>query len=285
MVSPARRREAIKHLVRRFRVSERRACRVLGQHRSTQRYQAVPVDYEQRLVKRMNELAAEHPRWGYRTVTTLLVGEGWKVNLKRVRRLWRLEGNRVPRRHSKGTGKRAEGIPSNAAWKLRAKHPNHIWGMGFIGQTTRRGTAFRILNVVDEFTRLPLACRVDNSIGTHDVMEELEAMVAANGKPKIVRCDNGREFIVTTLRSWLAERGIAVAYIEKGQPQQNYFVERYNGTMRNEVLANEDFDTVLEARIILQKWALEEYNTRRPHRGHGMLTPRRFADRWKVGRR
>ena len=93
MVSPARRREAIRHLVRRFRVSERRACRVLGQHRSTQRYQPVPVDYEQRLVKRMNELAAEHPRWGYRTITTLLVGEGWNVNLKRVRRLWRLEGN------------------------------------------------------------------------------------------------------------------------------------------------------------------------------------------------
>ena len=122
-------------------------------------------------------------------------------------------------------------------------------------------------------------------IGTHDVLAELEGMVAANGKPKIVRCDNGREFIATTLRSWLAERGIAVAYIEKGQPQQNCFVEQYNGTMRNEVLANEDFDTVLEARIILQKWALEEYNTRRPHRGHGMLTPRQFADRWKVGRR
>ncbi len=285
MVSPARRREAVKHLVQRFHVSERRACRVLGQHRSTQRYEAVPVDYEQRLVKRMNELAAEHPRWGYRTIATLLVGEGWRVNVKRVRRLWRREGNRVPRRHSKGTGKRAEGIRSNAAWKLRAKHPNHIWGMDFMGETTRRGTAFRILNVVDEFTRVAMACRVDNSIGTHDVMEELEAIVAANGKPKIVRCDNGRKFIATTLRSWLAERGIAVAYIEKGQPQQNCFVERYNGTMRDEVLANEDFDTVLEARIILQKWALEEYNTRRPHRGHGMLTPRQFAERWKVGRR
>ncbi len=127
MVSLARRREAIKHLVRRFHVSERRACRVLGQHCSTQRYEPVHVDYEQTLVKRMNELAAEHPRRGYRTITTLLIGEGWKVNLKRVRRLWGLEGNRVPRRHSKGTGKRAEGIRSNAAWKLRATHPNHIW--------------------------------------------------------------------------------------------------------------------------------------------------------------
>ena len=285
MVSPARRREAIQHLVGRFRVSERRACRLLGQHRSTQRYRAVPVDYEQRLVKRMNELAAEHPRWGYRMVATLLRGEGWRVNDKRVRRLWRLEGNRVPKRRSKASGRRAEGLRSNAAWKLRSRHPNHIWGLDFMGETTRRGTAFRILNVVDEFTRLALACRVDTSIGTRDVIEELEKVVEVNGKPKIVRCDNGREFIAATLKNWLAERDIAVAYIEKGQPQQNCFVERYNGTMRDEVLTNEDFDTVLEARVILQQWALVDYNTRRPHRGHGMLTPRQFADGWKAGRR
>ena len=285
MVSPARRREAVKHLVRRFHVSERRACQVLDQHRSTQRYQAVPADYELRLIKRMNELAAEHPRWGYRMVATLLVGEGWKVNRKRVRRLWRLEGNRVPRRHSKGTGKRAEGVRTNAAWKLRAKHPNHIWGMDFMGETTRRGHRFRILNIVDEFTRVALVCRVDRSIGTHAVIEELQAIFAAKGKPKIIRCDNGREFIATTLKTWLAERGVAIAYIEKGQPQQNCFVERYNGTMRDEKLTNEDFDSVLEARIIVQEWAFEEYNTRRPHRGHGMLTPRQFAERWNVGRR
>src|SRR5438093_6828028 len=253
MVSPARRREAIKHLVRRFHVSERRACRVLGQHRSTQRYEPVPVDYEQRLVKRMNELAAEHPRWGYRTITTLLVGEGWNVNLKRVRRLWRLEGNRVPRRHSRGTGKRAEGIRSNAAWKLRAKHPNHIWGMDFIGETTRRGRHFRIFNVVDEFTRVALVCRVDTSIGTRAVIEELGPVFEASGKPKIIRSDNGREFIATTLKNWLAEHGVAIAYIEKGQPQQNCFVERYHGSMRDEVLANEAFDTVLEARIVVQQ--------------------------------
>ena len=285
MVSPARRREAIKHLVQRFHVSERRACRVLGQHRSTQRYEPVPADYTQRLVKRMNELAAGLPRSGYRPVATLLMAEGWRANPKRIQRLWRLEGNRVPRRHAKGTGKRAEGIRSNAAWKLRAKHPNHIWGMDFMGETTRRGRRFRILNVIDEFTRVALVCRVDTTIGTRAVMEELEAAFLAYGKPKIIRSDNGREFIAMTLKNWLAERGVAIAYIEKGQPQQNCFVERFNGSMRDEVLANEDFDTVLEARIIVRQWALEEYNTRRPHRGHGMLTPRQFAERWKVGRR
>jgi transposase InsO family protein len=157
--------------------------------------------------------------------------------------------------------------------------------MDFMGQTTRRGTSFRILNVVDEFTRLSLACRVDTSIGTRDVIEELQKILEVNGKPKIVRCDNGREFIAATLKSWLAEHGVATAYIEKGQPQQNCFVERFNGTMRDELLTNEDFDTVLEARIILQQWAFVEYNTRRPHRGHGKLTPRQFADGWKVGGR
>src|SRR5258708_17061223 len=184
MVSPARRREAIKHVVRRLHGWERRVCRVLGQHRSTQRYQPVPVDYEQRLVKRMNELAAEDPRWGYRTITTLLVGEGWKVNLKRIRRLWRLEGNRVPRRHSKGTGKRAEGIRSNAAWRLRAKHPNHIWGMDFIGEATRRGRRFRIFNVVDELTPVAPVCRVDTSIGTRAASAEPSPVFDADGKSK-----------------------------------------------------------------------------------------------------
>ena len=283
MVSPARRREAIKHLVQRFHVSERRACRVLGQHRSTQRYQAVPADYEQRLVKRMNELAAEHPRWGYRTIAKLIVGEGWHVNKKRIERLWRLGGNRVPKRRSKASGRKAEGIRNNAAWRLRSKRPNHIWGMDFMGETTRRGTAFRILNIVDEFTRLALACRVDKSIGTHDVIAELQALIEKEGRPKIIRCDNGREFIATTLKSWLAEHGVATAYIEKGQPQQNCFVERYNGTMRDEVLTNEDFDTVLEARIILQKWAFEEYNTHRPHRAHGMLTTTTVREQLESG--
>jgi putative transposase len=178
MVSPARCREAVRHLVRRFRVSERRACRLLDLHRSTYRYLALPADYEKGLVKRMNELAAEHPRWGYRMVCTLLRGEGWKVNLKRVARLWRQEGNRVLPRRSKASGKRAEGHSGNAGWKLRAKHPHHIWGMDFMGSRTRRGGPIRILNIVDEFTRLALGVRVDYSIGTADVMTELEQLFA-----------------------------------------------------------------------------------------------------------
>jgi hypothetical protein len=156
MVSPARCREAVRHLVRRFRVSERRACRLLDLHRSIHRYLAIPADYEKRLVKRLGELAAEHPKWGYRVMTTLLQGEGWRVNRKRVARLWRQEGNRVLPRRSKASGKKAEGHSGNARWKLRAKHPHHIWGMEFMRSRTRRGGSIRILNIVDEFTRLAL---------------------------------------------------------------------------------------------------------------------------------
>jgi putative transposase len=284
-VSPARCREAVRHLVRRFRVSERRACRLLDLHRSTYRYLAIPADYEKRLVKRLGELATEHPKWGYRVMTTLLQGEGWRVNRKRVARLWRQEGNRVLPRRAKASGKKAEGHSGNSGWKLRAKHPHHIWGMDFMGSRTRRGGPIRIFNIVDEFTRLALGVRVDHSIGTADVIAELEQLFAKPGKPKIIRCDNGREFISSTLKSWLAGLGIAIAYIEKGQPQQNCFVERFNGTMRTEKLDGEDFDSVLEARIVLREWAFEEYNNRRPHRGHGMLTPRQFADGWKAGSR
>ncbi len=274
----------MRHLVQRFRVSERRACRLLDQQRSTQRYKPLPPDYELRLVKRMNQLAQEHPRWGYRMVCTLLRSEGWLVNRKRVERLWRLEGNRVPPRRSKASGRKAEGASTNAAWNLPAKYPHHIWSFDFMVTRTRGGGPIRILNVVDEYTRLAVGCRVARSIGTRDVIAELDLLFAQHGKPKIIRSDNGREFIAASLRSWLAERGVTLALIEKASPQQNCFVERFNGTMREEKLNGEDFDSVLEARVVLREWALNEYNNLRPHRGHGMMTPRRFADSWKAGR-
>ena len=149
--------------------------------------------------------------------------------------------------------------------------------------TTRKGGAIRILNIVCEFTRLALGCRVDIHLGTREVIAELEAGFAQHGKPKIIRVDNGREFIAASLKDWLAAQGVILIHIEKGRPQQNCFVERYNGTMRSEVLDIEDFETVLEARVVLKEWAFNTYNTKRPHRGHGMMTPRRFDDnvrRW-----
>jgi putative transposase len=132
---------------------------------------------------------------------------------------------------------------------------------------------------------LALGCRVDRSIGARDVMAELEELFVDRGTPKIIRCDNGREFITSVLSDWLGEQGIRLAHIEKASPQQNCYVERYNGTMRDETINGEDFDSVLEARVVLRDWAFVEYNTRRPHRGLGMMTPRQFADAWPTGKK
>jgi putative transposase len=275
-VSPTRRRDAVRFLVKRRRVSERRACQLVGQHRSTQRYERVPAEYELRLVARMNELAAAHPRYGSRRVWALLRSEGWRVNRKRIERLWRLEGHRVPPRRSKASGSRARGTAEQAIWNLPAQRPNHVWSYDFMGSRTRDGGAIRILNVVDEYTRVALGCRVARSIGARDVITELERLFDLHGAPEVLRSDNGREFVAGSLGAWLAERGVKTAFIEKGSPQQNAFVERFNGTMRDELLNGEEFDNLLEARVVISNW-LVEYNTLRPHRGLGMLTPAAFA--------
>lgn len=284
MVSPARRRDAAAYLQRRHRVSERRACRLVGQHRSTQRYQRLEPEYELRLVARMNELAAAHPRYGYRRIWALLRTEGWRVNRKRIERLWRLEGHRVPPRRSQASGKRAQGSADNAVWNRPAAQPNHIWSYDFMSGRTRDGAALRILNVVDEYTRVALGCRVDRSIGASDVVAELERLFAKHGRPQVLRSDNGREFIAASLLDWLGERGVQTAFIEKGSPQQNPFVERFNGTMRDELLNGEEFDSLLEARVLINNW-IDEYNTLRPHRGLGMMTPAAFAARSNEGGR
>jgi transposase InsO family protein len=281
-VSPARRRDAVRFLVKRRRVSERRACRVVGQHRSTQRYERVAADYELRLVVRMNELAAAHPRYGSRRIWALLRSEGWRVNRKRIERLWRLEGHRVPPRRSRASGSRARGTAEKAIWNLPATGPNHVWSYDFMGSRTRDGAPIRILNVVDEYTRVAVGCRVARSIGARDVINELERLFEQHGQPDVLRSDNGREFIAESLGDWLAERGVKTAFIEKGSPQQNAFVERFNGTMRDELLNGEEFDNLLEARVVITNWLIE-YNTLRPHRGLGMLTPAAFAASCKEG--
>lgn len=281
MVSPKRRRDAVCYLRRRHPVSERRACRVVGQHRSTHRYRAVQPELEQRLVKRMNELATRHPRYGYRRIWALLRGEGFEVNRKRIERLWRLEGHRVPparKRH----GQKAVGGAQNAPWNLAAAAANDVWSYDFLHTRTARGTKVKVLNVVDEHTRRALGTRVAGAIGARDVIAFLDKLFERHGRPKLLRSDNGREFISETLAEWLAERGVCQAFIEKGSPQQNAFVERFNGTMRDEVLNGESFHSVLEARVVIEAW-LTEYNELRPHRGLGMQTPKAFYEASRVG--
>lgn len=262
-------------LVRKHKVSERRACRVVGQHRSTQRYERVAPEYERKLVAAMNDLAAAHPRYGYRRIWAMLRRDGWEVNRKRIERLWRKEGHRVPPRRVKASGKRAFGGSHNAIWALPARSPNHVWSYDFISCRTASGSKFRVLNVVDEFTRECVVCRVDRSIGTMKVIDSLEE-VFERRRPKVLRSDNGREFIAARLVEFLTEYKVQPAFIAKGSPQQNAYVERFNGSMEDEVVSPEVFDSLAEARVVILNW-VKEYNTLRPHMGLDWLTPEEFA--------
>ncbi|MGH8997696.1 MAG: IS3 family transposase, partial [Acidimicrobiales bacterium] len=168
-MSPSRRRAAVEFLVRRHKVSQRRACRVVGQHRSTHRYVGRPPDFEKQLVKAMCKLAEAHPRYGYRRVHALLVRQGWEINLKRVERLWRAEGLRVPPRRGKASGQRALGSDGFSAWRMPAGGPGQVWSYDFVSIRTVSGTGLRVLNVVDEFTRVCVGCFVAYSIGASEV--------------------------------------------------------------------------------------------------------------------
>jgi putative transposase len=247
MASPERRRAAVSYLMKRHAVSERKACQLVDQNRSTQRYQAPAPEEEIRLVRATNELATKHPRWYYRMVWQLFRSDGWKVNRKRIERRWRLEGHRVPPAQAKDSGKKAEGNAGSSAWIRRAERANHIWSYDFMSDWTRRGGPIRILNIVDEFTRVVLRSHVSRSIGSNDLKRVLAETFERHGRPTLIRSDNGREFIATTEVEWLAEQGVEAVFIEKGKPQQNGSVERFNGSMRREILNVEDFDTVLES--------------------------------------
>lgn len=264
--------------MRRYKVSERRACRLLGQHRSTQRYEAVSSPEEQDLIAAMNKLADKHPRWGYRSITKLLQNDGWKVNPKRIERLWRLEGHRLPPAKAKKSGQRALGVGENSSRNRPAEAGNHIWSYDFVSTRVRRGGPIRILNVVDEFTRVSLGSKVARSIGARSVVAHLEELFEYHGTPAGIRSDNGREFIAATVLEFLAEHDVEPIFIEKGSPQQNPFVERFNGTMRRELLNLEEFYNVTEARVVIANWN-GVYNEQRPHRGLGMMTPLAFARR------
>jgi transposase InsO family protein len=262
--------------MRRFKVSERRACRVVGQHRSSQRYAPVPADFEVRLVAAMGKVADAHPRWGYRRVHAVLVADGWEVNVKRVERLWRREGLRVPPPRSKASGQKALGHDEHALWMLPAIRPGHVWSYDFMSLRTARGTRLRVLNVVDEFTRVCVGSAVHYSIGASEVRRTMEVIFAVHGRPAIIRSDNGREFIATGLLEWLREQGVNPIQVAKASPQQNGFVERFNGSMRDELLNRETFHSLTEARVLIANW-VEHYNTERPHSGLNMRTPAAYA--------
>ena len=275
-MSPARRRAAVQRLVRKFPVSERRACKVVGQHRSSQRYAPVPTDFEQQLVGAMRKVADRHPRFGYRRVHAMLVADGWEVNVKRVERLWRREGLRIPPPRSKASGQKAIGADVHALWNLPSTHQGHVWSYDFMSLRTANGTGLRILNVVDEFTRVCVGAHVGYSIGATEVRRVLEQIFDRYGRPQLIRSDNGREFIATSLLNWLRDEGVEPIQVQKASPQQNGYIERFNGSMRDELLNREVFHSMTEARVVITDWVWH-YNHERPHSGLQMRTPAAYA--------
>ena len=224
-------------------------------------------------MKRMHELVRRHPRYGYRRIWALLRQEGWPINRKRVHRLWRREGFKVPQKQRK---KRRLGVSANSIIRRQAEHKDHVWCWDFIHDTDERGRPLKLLSIVDEFTRECLALEVARSITAADVIDVLAELFIIRGVPKHVRSDNGPEFIARAIRSYLAKAGVQTLYIAPGSPWENGYVESFHGRLRDELLNAELFSDVREARALADRWR-NEYNHRRPHSALGDVPPARFA--------
>ena len=261
------------HLEKEHAASERRACQVAGQHRSTQRYQPKEPDDEKRLLKDIQKLVKKRPRYGCRRITRLLREDGWAVNYKRVHRLWKREGLRVPQQRKK---KGCPGDGANACDKRKASSINDVWTLDFIHDSLVDGRQFKCLAILDEYTRENLALLVDRSITGDDVLNELSVLMGERGIPNCIRSDNGPEFISRKVRNWLGDLGVETLFIEPGSPWQNGYVESFNSRFRDEFLNMEIFYSIKEARMLAAKWK-EDYNERRPHSALNYMTPSQFA--------
>jgi len=273
-LTPGRRRRAVGLLKERFGASERRACRVVGQHRSTQRKPArAPREVDERLAARLREIAGEHPRWGWKTAHQILLREGWALNRKRTRRIWRQEGLRRPVR-----ARKRRRLTASDSKRLRATHANHVWAMDFQFDETSDRRRIKLCNIVDEHTREALAIRVARTCTGDELVGELSRLVSERGAPAFLRADNGPEMIAWALKDYCRMTLMHTAYIEPGSPWENPFVESFNGRLRDELLNIEEFGSITEARVIIEDWR-KEYNTYRPHSALGGLTPAEYAAR------
>jgi transposase InsO family protein len=252
-----------------LKVSERRACRAIGQSRTTQRRDPYIAPDEPRLRQRIVEIAKEYGRYGYRRVTIMLRQEGWKVNWKRVYRIWRQEGLKVPENQPK----RARlWLADGSTIRQRPERPNHVWSYDFVVDRTKDGRPIKMLAVIDEYTRECLAIEVKRRMTSADVVDVLGDLFLTRGIPDHIRSDNGPEFIASDLRQWLSELTVAPLYIHPGSPWENGYIESFNGRFRDEFLNGEIFYTLLEAKVLVERWR-HYYNTKRPHSALGYRPP------------
>jgi putative transposase len=266
-------REAVQTLTSQG-VSQRRACALVGIHRSSLRYQA-RSDRSADLAARISALAQQHPRYGYRRIGALLRREGRTVNPKRVRRLW--QRARLQVRHARRRARRAG--TSAARAPQQAQHPGHVWTYDFMQDATLGGRPLRLLTVLDEFTRECLAIAVATAMPATQVIAVLEPIFRAYGAPQYLRSDNGPEFIALDVRFWLRRQQTATLYIDPGCPWQNGYGESFNGTVRDECLNLQAFASVAEAQVQLDAFR-RHYNEERPHSRLGYQTPVEFKRDW-----
>ena len=264
----------MKHLQKNFRVSERRACRVVDQPRSSQRYLSTKADKDAALTQMIVALSGQNPRYGYRRVWALLRREGWEVNKKRVHRLWREADLKVP------AGRRRKrqrlGSSENGVARRRAEYLGHLWSYDFAMDATEDGRRLKMMPVVDEYSRECLALEVERSITSEEVVKTLDRLFAERGAPRFIRSDNGPEFIAQAVKRWLAASGVETLYIEPGAPWENAYSETFISRMRDELLDREEFANLKEAKVLAEDYR-DHYNHHRPHGALGYLTPVEFA--------
>jgi len=257
------------HVREKLGVSERRACRVVGQARTTQRRELRASEEEERLTEEVVDLASRFGRYGYRTVTGLLRLSGWRVNHKRVERIWKREGLRVPRRQPK---RGRLWLNDGSCIRLRPKYKDHVWSYDFVHDRTHNGRPLKILTLIDEYTRECLALRVERRLTSEQLLETLAELFVFRGVPDYIRSDNGPEFTAHAVRDWLGRVGVKTLFIAPGSPWENGYNESFNGTLRDQLLNGELFYTLREAKAVLEHWRWH-YNHVRPHSSLGYKPP------------
>jgi len=250
---------------------------LLKQPRATQRYLPEVRDDEAPLTRRIVELASMFGRYGYRMIHGLLRLEGWWVNHKRVERIWRQEGLKVPKKQPK---RGRLWFNDGSCIRLRPERKDHVWSYDFVQARTRDGRSFRMLTLIDEFTRECLAIDVARKLNHDDVLERLSWLMTTRGVPDHIRSDNGSEFTATAVRDWLQRVDVKTLYITPGSPWENGYIESFNGKLADELLERELFDTLHEAKVLIERWRIH-YNTVRPHSALGYRPP--APEAWQVG--
>jgi putative transposase len=278
VVTAGQQRAAAGHLTETYRISQRRASRLLDRARSTLRYRPRDRAREAPLVRAIRRLARKHPRYGYRRIHALLERQGWRVNLKRIHRLWHeLQLQRSVRRKKARKLGPKPGTSANSCVNKPSRFPNDVWTYDFVTDRTVGGGTLKWLTLVDEYTRECLALHVDRTVNGADVRRVLARVVGRRGAPQRIRSDNGSEFICEALRQWLPQKGTEPIPVAPASPWENGFSESFNSRFRDEFLEMEEFENVPDARE-KGEWYRREYNTVRPHSALDYKTPKQFSD-------